>query len=249
MPARPVGAEQQMKKSAVRTILASAGKFFGKILVFIFLLSLLIVGALKWVDPPITSFMVLDKLSASPGKEKVSLEYRWANLDDIATSMLVAVIAAEDQNFLNHHGFDFPAIRMALHHNHKGKSLRGASTISQQVAKNLFLWPQRSFVRKGIETYFTILIELLWDKKRILEVYLNVAQTGRRVYGVEAASQKYFNRSAKYLTPSQAAILAAILPSPLRYSAQNPSSFVRQRQRWVLRQMNLLGGAQALKGL
>jgi monofunctional biosynthetic peptidoglycan transglycosylase len=234
-----------MKFSKLKTI----GKLFLKIIMGFFLFSLLVVFLFKWVDPKITAFMIQDKLEAIRKKEKTTLRREWADLKNISPSMQVAVIAAEDQNFSDHHGFDFEAIEKAIKHNQRSRRLRGASTISQQVAKNLFLWPGRSFMRKGLEAYFTTVIELLWSKKRILEVYLNTVELGKHTFGVEAASKLYFNTSAKRLTPEQAALLAAILPNPHRFSARNPSRYIMSRKYWVLRQMQFLGESDYLKGL
>jgi monofunctional biosynthetic peptidoglycan transglycosylase len=234
-----------MKFSKLKAI----GKLFLKIIMGFFLFSLLVVVLFKWVDPKITAFMIQDKLEAIRKKEKTTLRREWADLKNISPSMQVAVIAAEDQNFSDHHGFDFEAIEKAIKHNQRSRRLRGASTISQQVAKNLFLWPGRSFMRKGLEAYFTTVIELLWSKKRILEVYLNTVELGKHTFGVEAASKLYFNTSAKRLTPKQAALLAAILPNPHRFSARNPSRYIMSRKYWVLRQMQLLGESEYLKGM
>lgn len=234
-----------MKFAKLKTI----GKFFLKIIIGCLLFSLLVVSLFKWVDPPITSFMIRDKLEALRKKEKITLRREWANLKNISPSMQIAVIAAEDQNFSDHHGFDFEAIEKAIKHNQRSRRIRGASTLSQQVAKNLFLWPSRSLMRKGLEVYFTMVIELLWSKKRILEVYLNTVELGKHTFGIEAASKLYFNTSAKRLTPEQAALLAAILPNPHRFSAGNPSPYIMSRTYWILRQMQLLGGSEYLKGL
>ena len=229
--------KKRMKFFKLKTI----GKFFLKITIGCLFFSLLVVSLFKWVNPPITSFMIRDKLEALRKKEKITLRREWTDLKNISPSMQIAVIAAEDQNFSDHHGFDFEAIEKAIKHNERTRRIRGASTISQQVAKNLFLWPGRSFMRKGLEAYFTMVIELLWNKKRILEVYLNTVELGKHTFGVEAASKLYFNTSAKRLTPEQAALLAAILPNPHRFSARNPSPYIMSRKYWVLRQMQLLG--------
>ena len=161
----------------------------------------------------------------------------WENLDNISENMQLAVICAEDQKFTEHAGFDVEAISKAMEHNRTSKKKRGASTISQQTAKNVFLTPDRSWLRKGLEVYFTLLIEAIWSKKRILEVYLNIAEFGDGIYGAEAAAQHFFKKSAKKLTRAEAARLAAVLPSPLRYSAANPSKYVLKRQQWILNQM------------
>jgi monofunctional biosynthetic peptidoglycan transglycosylase len=166
-----------------------------------------------------------------------SIDYRWASENNISHNAYSAVIASEDQRFFQHFGFDFQAIQASIEdYNDKGK-LRGASTISQQVAKNLFLIPAKSFIRKGLEVWFTLLIEALWSKERILTVYLNIAEFGEHIFGIEAASQRYFAISAKQLTKSQAALLAATLPNPIRFQAQRPSAYVFKRQLWILRQM------------
>lgn len=160
-------------------------------------------------------------------------------MERISENLQLAVVCAEDQNFPTHTGFDFEAIEKALEHNKKGKRMRGASTISQQCAKNLFLWPQRSWLRKGLEAYFTVLIELIWSKERILEVYLNIIELGDGIYGAEAASQEFFKIPAEKLNRPQAALLAAVLPNPLEYSVARPSAYVRSRQGWILVQMKL----------
>ncbi|MFC6673657.1 monofunctional biosynthetic peptidoglycan transglycosylase [Marinobacterium aestuariivivens] len=161
--------------------------------------------------------------------------------DRISPSMQLAVIAAEDQRFPEHNGFDFKAIQRALDHNFDGGRLRGASTLTQQTAKNLFLWSGRSWVRKGLEAWFALLLELLWDKGRILEVYLNIVEFGPGIYGVEAAGRYYFGVPARQLGPWQSARLAAVLPNPYRYRAQPPSPYVERRSRWIAQQMRQLG--------
>jgi monofunctional biosynthetic peptidoglycan transglycosylase len=167
----------------------------------------------------------------------------WAGMEDISPWMGLAVIAAEDQKFPEHWGFDVAAIEKALAHNERNESrVRGASTLSQQTAKNLFLWDGRSWMRKGLEAGLTVGIETVWSKKRILTVYLNIAEFGDGVFGVEAASQRYFNKPASRLSLSEAALLAAVLPNPIRYKADAPSGYVRSRQAWIMRQMRQLGG-------
>lgn len=167
----------------------------------------------------------------------------WVSMDEISPWMGLAVIAAEDQKFPEHWGFDMGAIEKALAHNERNENrIRGASTLSQQTAKNLFLWDGRSWVRKGLEAGLTLGIETVWSKKRILTVYLNIAEFGDGVFGVEAASQRYFHKPASKLTQSEAALLAAVLPNPIRFKASVPSGYVRTRQAWILRQMRQLGG-------
>jgi monofunctional biosynthetic peptidoglycan transglycosylase len=177
------------------------------------------------------------------------LRHSWVPLEKVSTSMGAAVIAAEDQKFLDHFGFDWQAIEKAIAHNERSRRKRGASTLSQQTAKNVFLWERRSWVRKGLEVYFTLLIETLWSKQRILEVYLNVVEFGDGIYGVEAASRAFFSKPAQNLRPSEAALLAAVLPSPRKYRADAPSDYVRGRQAWILNQMRQMGGEQMVKGL
>jgi monofunctional biosynthetic peptidoglycan transglycosylase len=204
--------------------------------------------ALRWLPPPTSSIMVQDALAARrAGNAGYRIDYRWRPWGAISLNAAAAVIAAEDQRFPEHFGFDFEAIEDAFEEREQRGRLRGASTISQQVAKNLFLWPGRSYARKGAEAYLTVLIELLWPKRRILEVYLNIAEMGRGIYGVEAASRRYFSKSAKKLTPREAALLAAALPSPRRYRVAPPSPYVQERADWILQQMEQLGGTAYLK--
>jgi len=215
-----------------------------------FAASVLAVLLLRWIAPPTSSFMLQKKLGGLLHTEaNGTLLYRWVSYENISQYAKIAVVAAEDQNFPNHPGFDLKAIQQVLAQSQKGKRLRGASTISQQVAKNLFLWPGRSYVRKAMEAYFTLLIELLWSKQRILEVYLNIAQMGDWVYGVEAASQTYFNRSARQMNREQAVKLAAILPNPEKYSVTKPSRYLTRRAKWISRQINQLGGISYLGDL
>jgi len=202
-----------------------------------------IVMALRWVPPPVTSFML-----QQPGAVR-DVQYTWMNRDRIAVTAARAVIAAEDQKFIDHNGLDFGSIDQAIEDYRSGDGLRGASTITQQVAKNLFLWSGRSFVRKGLEAYFALLLEVCWSKQRILEVYLNIAEFGPRVFGVEAAAQQFFGTNANVLSASQAALLAAVLPNPQRLNADDPSAYVRGRQAWVLAQMRLLEARGHYRGL
>jgi len=221
-------------------------KFF---LWFIFL-SILLVLLLKWINPQTSSIMIQRKIEALVlWKERQMIAYEWFSYDDISKQMALAVIAAEDQNFPFHFGFDFEQIEKALEQHERGRRLRGASTITQQVAKNLFLWEGRSFIRKGLEAYFTVLIELLWSKERILEVYLNIIETGDMIFGVGAASQIYFKRLPAKLTRSQAALLTATIPNPKRFSAKRPSGYIIRRQSWILGQMSSLGGTSYLQNL
>lgn len=217
----------------LRTVL----KILGATILWCVVLSVLWVLVLAVVPPPVTWIM-----AAQAGEQK-TFAREWKSLDRISRSMPLAVIASEDQKFFDHFGFDMEAIEKALAYNErkKGRKTRGASTISQQVAKNVFLWHGRTKVRKAVEVWFTLLIELLWSKERILEVYLNVAEMGKGVFGVEAASQACFNRSASKLTQAQAAAIAVTLPSPRKWSCSRPGPKTRARQAWVVRNMNNLG--------
>lgn len=192
------------------------------------------VGLLRFVPPPTTAFMLGD-----PGPEP--LQQRWVALADLPPHLPLAFIAAEDQRFLHHWGLDLTAIQAAMDDHRRGGRLRGASTLSQQVARNLFLWRQRSWLRKGLELPLTLMIEVLWPKRRILEVYLNIAELGPGVYGVDAAARHHWGVSARALTPRQAALLAAILPAPRRYAPAPPSPYVSERADWIERQMVQLG--------
>ncbi|MGH8295287.1 MAG: monofunctional biosynthetic peptidoglycan transglycosylase [Steroidobacteraceae bacterium] len=203
---------------------------------------------LRWIPPLSSAFMVEARLGAlHAGDRRYRTEYHWVSLERISPQAAIAVIASEDQTFPYNYGFDFKSIRSAVRAAEHGARLRGASTISQQVARNLFLWPGRSFVRKGLEAYFTVLLEALWPKERILEVYLNVAQFGRGIYGVQAAARRFYHEPAARLTAGQAALLAAVLPDPVHWHVGRPSRFVRWKQRWILRQMRNLGGAAYLR--
>ncbi len=221
--------------------------------------TVLAVVALRWIDPPVTAFMIQGRVAAlfeaPPGYD---FEYDWrdwdrisryaalaviaSEWDRISRYAALAVIASEDQTFPGHSGFDFKQIDKALADRERGRRVRGASTITQQVAKNLFLWPGQSWLRKGLEAGITVLIETFWSKRRILEVYLNVAEFGRGAYGVQAASQRFFRKDAARLTKAEAALLAAVLPAPSRFKADAPSRYLRQRQAWIQRQMTALGG-------
>lgn len=204
------------------------------------------VTAMRWAVPPDSAFMAIDALGGI-GK-RGAVEHDWVDWSELSPNVALAVIASEDQRFFAHRGFDLDAIADAIETFRAGGRLRGASTISQQVAKNLFLWRGRSLLRKGLEAYFTVLIELLWPKRRILEVYLNIAELGPGIYGVAAASHRFFAKHPSTLAAEEAALLAAVLPNPKRLNAQSPSRYVRERQRWILRQMRQLGGIAHLAG-
>ena len=198
---------------------------------------------LRWIPPLTSAFMIGRQVDALIERDwDFQLRYSWRNSKNISRSLPISLVAAEDQKFPAHHGFDFKAIDKAMEHNKRGRKVRGASTISQQVAKNLFLWRGRSYLRKGLEAWYTVLIELLWSKHRILEVYANVAEFGDGVYGAEAAAQAFFNKPAARLTAAESARLAAVLPNPKRYNAKHPGAFVQRRARWIERQVRHLGG-------
>jgi monofunctional glycosyltransferase len=222
-------------------ILLAIRRFIFVVGLLFIVLSLAAIGTLKYLPPPTTAFMLVRHLEAfQQGKSYRPINYHWLNRSAISNHARLAVIASEDQRFYSHQGFDTEAISQALTQYQKGGKLRGASTISQQVAKNLFLTPARNIGRKALEFWFTALIELVWDKQRILEVYLNIAEFGDHLFGIGAASRYYFGVSADQLTPKHAALLAAILPNPRRYSPVNPSSYLIKRQSWILKQMHNL---------
>lgn len=207
----------------------------------LFVASLLPVAALRFIDPPTSAFM-LSRQWEMRGQEAVALRYDWVDIEHISPQLLIALVAAEDQNFPSHHGFDFDAISAALAERGEGKSARGASTISQQVAKNLFLWSGRSWLRKGVEAYYTFAIELLWPKRRILEVYANIAEFGDGLYGAEGAAQHFYGIPAARLDARQSAALAAVLPNPKRYRVDAQTPYQQRRRTWIERQVVQLGG-------
>lgn len=214
-----------------------------------FAITILLVIALRWIDPPTSSFIVQDRIGNwfANSKEKYPLRHEWVDWPNIAWTAKVAVISSEDQRFAEHFGFDLKQINNALEERERGKRVRGASTISQQVAKNLFLWPGQSWIRKGLEAYFTLLIETIWSKQRILEMYLNMAEFGRGTFGVGAASEVFFHKPAARLSATDAALLAAVLPNPKKMRVDAPSRYVRSRQLWILNQMRRLGGPSVLE--
>ncbi|MCC8365091.1 monofunctional biosynthetic peptidoglycan transglycosylase [Xenorhabdus sp. PB61.4] len=223
-------------------------RWLKKIVITITLLWFVAVITFSFLPVPFSMVMLERQVDALIS---INLSYvsrsSWVDQDQISPYIALAVIAAEDQRFPEHWGFDFSAIKMAVEHNKKDqKRIRGASTITQQTAKNLFLWEGRSWVRKGLEAGMAMVLELVWSKKRILTVYLNIAEFGRGIFGVEAASRHYFGKPASRLTASEAALLAAVLPNPIRYRVDAPSAYVLQRQQWILRQMQLLGGKHFL---
>ena len=227
-----------MKKFLFRTL--TFVKYF---IIVYFVSSIFFVILYKYVNPPLTPLMVIRLAEQSFGGQTVKLKKDWISIDKMSASMPLAVVSSEDNLFLEHSGFDFESIEKAKEYNAQmqGRKMRGASTISQQTAKNVFLWPQRSWLRKGLEVYFTVLIEFIWGKKRILEVYLNVIETGNGIYGVESASQSYFGKSASGMSRSEAALIAAVLPNPLKWNPASPTPYIRGRQQWILWNMNNIG--------
>lgn len=230
------------RKPRRSSFFAALRKILGVLLIFFLAFSIVLCTLLRWLPPPTSAFMLyrhyedlIDDGSFKP------VHYQWVNAKNISPNAASAVMASEDQRFHEHSGFDLDSIQSSIDVYVDGGKLRGASTISQQVAKNLFLTPAKSFVRKGIEAWFTLLIEVLWSKGRILEVYLNIAEFGDHLFGIEAASQRYFGIPAKSISRSQAALLAATLPNPILLKATHPSGYLLKRQHWILRQMSNLG--------
>jgi monofunctional biosynthetic peptidoglycan transglycosylase len=212
------------------------------------LASILLVLSLRWINPPFSAFMAETQITAWMHRDSsYASTHVWVDLNRISPNMALAVIASEDQKFPAHWGFDVAAIEKAYQLNQHSHKVRGASTISQQVAKNLFLWSGRSYFRKGLEAYFTLLIEACWPKRRILEVYLNIAEFGLGTYGAEAAARRFFHEAAVRLSRSDAALLAAVLPNPEHYSAVAPSAYVQHRRAQILTQMQALGGPEMLQ--
>lgn len=211
-------------------------------------LSVVQVAALRFIDPPFSAFMLNRQLVAwTEGDWGFRMAHDARDLEDISPYLPLALIASEDQNFIVHSGFDFKAIEKARKNNARGRKVRGASTISQQVAKNLFLWSGRSWLRKGVEAWYTVLIETLWPKHRILEMYANFAEFGDGIYGAQAAARSYFGKDASRLSAAESARLAAVLPNPKRYSVNRPGPYVQRRSNAIQRQMRALGGTAYLR--
>jgi monofunctional biosynthetic peptidoglycan transglycosylase len=203
-----------------------------KLICIVLLVNILFIVWGKFFNPPFTITQIGGLI------EYGKLERDYISYDQMGSNVKKAVLAAEDQSFFTHNGFDYKAIEKAMEHNQKGKKIRGGSTISQQTAKNIFLWQGRSWIRKGLEAVYTFIIELVWGKDVILERYLNSIEMGRGVFGVEAASEYYFKKSSKDLTKNEAAWIATILPNPRKYDPKNPSSYLNKKHRWIMRQMN-----------
>lgn len=224
--------------------------WLGKIAAAFLLLSFLTVLSLKWINPPTSAFMLQRSYTAwQSGDSKFTIRNEWAPWERIPSHLKMAVITAEDQRFASHWGIDLESMQQAIDEYERGRSLRGASTLTQQLAKNLFLWPGRSWVRKGLEAWFSLLMEVILGKRRILELYLNVAEFGDGIYGVESAGRHFFGKSAENLNRAESAMMAAVLPSPRRYNLANPSIYMYERQAWILRYMNLLGNERYLEQL
>ena len=207
-----------------------------------FIVSIASVILFRWVPVPVTPLMLIRCVEQKVDGKEMKLKKDWVPFEEIAPGLQLAVVCSEDQNFIKHNGFDFEAIDKAMEYNENHRKQRGASTISQQTAKNVFLWPGRSWIRKGFEVYFTFLIETLWSKERIMEVYLNVIEMGDGVYGAQAAAKTFFKKDAKNLSNSEAATIAAVLPNPRRFNAAAPSAYVQGRRSWIIRQMGFWGG-------
>ena len=217
-------------------------RFFLKAIIWFLVLSISSVILFRFVPIPVTPLMLIRCVEQKSDRKDMKLRKDWTSIDEMSAAMPLAVIASEDQNFEEHFGFDMDAIRKAQAYNdrHKGKRMKGASTISQQTAKNVFLWPSRSWIRKGFEVYFTFLIELFWSKQRIMEVYLNVIEMGTGVYGTEAAAQEYFHKPAKKLSMREAALIAAVLPNPRKWSPAKPSAYIQRKSSRIIHFMSRL---------
>jgi len=221
-----------------------AGKFFRIILRTLIIFGLLSVGLVvlfRWTPLPITPLMIIRVVEQYRNDKPTVMKHQWKSLSEISPKLQLAVVCSEDQNYLKHFGFDVTAIKKAMQENEEGKRFRGGSTITQQTAKNVFLWQGRSYLRKGLEAWFTLLIEICWSKERIMEVYLNSIEMGNGIYGAEAAAQYWFHTSAKTLSKDEASAIAAILPNPLKYKANPTSTYIANRKNWIKQQMSFWG--------
>lgn len=216
-------------------------KIILKLIVGFLIVSIASVILFKWLPVPITPLMLIRCVEQKSDGKSMILKHKWVSLDKISPKLQLAVVCSEDQNYLKHFGFDWGAIQKAMKANEEGKKLRGASTISQQTAKNVFLWSSRSYLRKGLEAYFTLLIEIFWSKERIMEIYLNSIEMGHGVYGAEAAAQYWFKKTALQLNKDESAAITSILPNPLKYVANPPSAYIAKRKIWVKQQMSYWG--------
>ena len=213
-----------------------------KTAMWFFIISIGSVILFRWLPVPVTPLMLIRCVEQKMDGKEMKLKKHWVPFEEISPNLQLAVVCSEDQNFIKHNGFDFEAIDRAMEYNENHKKTRGASTISQQTAKNVFLWSGRSWVRKGFEVYFTFLIETIWNKQRIMEVYLNVIEMGDGIYGAESASKIYFHKKAKDLSKPEASLIAAVLPNPLKFSVTSPGGYISSRKDWILNQMALWGG-------
>ena len=227
-----------------RGVFRRIGKWLAILAIAWLAITWLLVLVFRFVPPPTSAFMIERSIAATVhGEKNFSLKYRWTPWSGISTELPISIVASEDQKFPFHHGFDVQAIQQAMDEADDGERLRGASTISQQTAKNLFLWGGRSFVRKGLEAYFTVLIEVTWPKRRILEVYVNIAEFGDGIYGADAASRAFFHKPPSQLTAHESALLASVLPNPKKMHADHPTPYLEGRADWIERQVRQLGGA------
>lgn len=233
--------KKNTSKSTNKTFFQKLKTFLWKSMLWFFGISILLVVLFKWIPVPFTPLMITRAIEQKIDGQEMTCSHDWVPLEDISINLQKAVIASEDGSFLKHNGFDFKAMQKAFKNNNRGKKLKGGSTISQQTAKNVFLWQGRSYIRKGLEAYFTFLIELVWGKERIMEVYLNSIEMGKGVYGAEAAAEHWYKKNAKDLTKIQAAGIAAILPNPRKYKATNSSSYIEKRKGKIVRVMNHVG--------
>lgn len=239
---------KKKKKRNKKGIVSRSLRFVGRLLLVFFFGSILQVLVFKWLPPFFTPVMLVEKLEGMFEKERqYNLKYKWAPIEKISPYMVLAVIASEDQGFADHFGVDIKAIEKAMEDNKRGRRLRGGSTITQQVAKNLFLWQGRDYFRKALEAYYTVLIELFWSKQRIAEMYVNIAEMGYGIYGVQSASNIFYNKDAIALTRNEAALLAAVLPNPKRFSAKKPSEYIIGRRNWIVKQMYQIGDKKYLE--
>ena len=222
-------------------------RFFRKLMLYFFIGSVALTIIYRFVPPPFTYLMIQRLVEQKMDGEDLKLRKDWVSIDKMSPYLVRAVIASEDQHFNEHWGFDIAALQKAYQHNQKSKKVKGDSTISEQVAKNVFLWPGRSYFRKGLEAYFTILIEITWSKKRIMEIYLNEIEMGDGIYGAEAAAKKYFRKPAKDLSKRESALIAAVLPNPIRWTPANPNAYIQRRQYRILRAMRYVGKPEYLK--
>ena len=225
----------------MRKLLGRIWTILWKTCLAFFVVSIVSVVVYKWVPVPITPLMLIRDVEQFKNDKGVIMEHDWVPLEEISPKLQLAVVCSEDQNYLKHFGVDWGAIQKAIKENEKGKRVRGGSTITQQTAKNVFLWQGRSYLRKGLELWFTLLIEVFWSKERIMEVYLNSIEMGNGIYGAEAAAQHWFHKSAKKLSKDEAAAIAAILPNPLRYKANPANGYLSGRKAWIKQQMNFWG--------